>query len=144
MKYRGILTAAVAALLLLSGCAARSAQPVYSGLAAALVPAEQHTAESPEERTQNAQTENADTLTDLPPLVRIDDTLYCDTGRESTATGRCGTVDGEITSSVARTQIPTQNDQSNFGTGFAYQRGADGAVELSIDGIWYVFEPVEP
>ena len=31
---------------------------------------------------------------------------------------RCGTMDGEITSTVDGTEIPTEDNQSNFGSGF--------------------------
>ena len=35
--------------------------------------------------------------------------------------GRCGNMDGEITSTVDGTEIPTEDNQSNFGSGFGYQ-----------------------
>ena len=34
-------------------------------------------------------------------------------------------MDGEITSTVDGTEIPTEDNQSNFGSGFGYQYGAD-------------------
>ena len=52
-----------------------------------------------------------------------DGAMYYDTGRESTVTGRCGVMDGEITSAVDRTEVPSENDQSNFGAGYGYQWG---------------------
>ena len=36
---------------------------------------------------------------------------------------RCSTMDGEITSTVDGTEIPTEDNQSNFGSGFGYQYG---------------------
>ena len=39
-------------------------------------------------------------------MVRIDGKLYYDTGRESIMDARCGTMDGEITSTVDGTEIP--------------------------------------
>ncbi len=57
---------------------------------------------------------------DIIPMVRIDGELYLDTGKESNATRKCGTLDGEITSSVDGNEVPTENNQSNFGTGYGY------------------------
>ena len=77
---------------------------------------------------------------DRIPMVRIGGVLYYDTGRESTVQGRCGVMDGEITSSVEAWEIPEENDQSNFGSGFSYQIGTKvGTVELLLDGKWIVF-----
>ena len=63
------------------------------------------------------QTE-ANAMWDRIPMVRIDGKLYYDTGRESIMDARCGTMDGEITSTVDGTEIPTEDNQSNFGSGF--------------------------
>ena len=67
---------------------------------------------------------------DRIPMVRIDGKLYYDTGRESIMDARCGTMDGEITSTVDGTEIPTEDNQSNFGSGFGYQYGADDTIEI--------------
>lgn len=48
---------------------------------------------------------------DRIPMVRIDGKLYYDTGRESIMDARCGTMDGEITSTVDGTEIPTEDNQ---------------------------------
>ena len=53
-----------------------------------------------------------------PPCVMIDGIVYQDTGYVSSMLG-CGVMDGEITSEVDGTQLPAENDQSNFGTGYA-------------------------
>lgn len=79
------------------------------------------------------------TLTDLTPMVQVDGVIYYDTGTESTITGRCGTYDGEIESSVDNTQIPTEDNQSNFGTGYGYQFGRENTIEVLINGKWIVF-----
>ena len=80
-------------------------------------------------------------------LVKVDGVVYRSTGQESTVTGRCGVMDGEITSSVARGHTPVQDDESNFGTGWSYQFG-DGVIEIFLpdetdDYRWMVFEPVD-
>ena len=43
----------------------------------------------------------------------VDGKLYYDTGKESTISGRCGVMDGEITSTVDGSEIPTKDNQSN-------------------------------
>ncbi|RCX19338.1 hypothetical protein DFR58_10383 [Anaerobacterium chartisolvens] len=77
---------------------------------------------------------------DKIPMVMAGGQLYCDTGKESTITARCGVMDGEITSTVEGTQIPTKNDQSNFGTGYGYQFVTDGQIEVYINNKWFIFE----
>ena len=81
-------------------------------------------------------------VTDAPMMVMVDNTLYQSTGEVSTVDGRCGNMDGEITSQTAcGTDAPTENDQSNFGTGYGYQFG-DGTVEVLVDNQWIVFRPI--
>lgn len=80
-------------------------------------------------------------LKDRTPMVMVNGKLYYDTSRESSIVARCGMMDGEITASVAASEIPVMDDQSNFGTGYGYQYGAEeGTVELYINGKWRVFE----
>ena len=67
---------------------------------------------------------------DIIPMVMVNNKLYYDTGKESTLDGRCGVMDGKIISTVDGSEIPTQNDQSNFGTGFEYQYGSDDTIEI--------------
>lgn len=81
---------------------------------------------------------------DRIPAIMVDDVLYITTGRESTAEGRCGTWDGEITSECSGSELPTENDQSNFGTGYGYQYGErKGTVEVLVDGHWIIFATEE-
>ena len=81
-----------------------------------------------------------DVMWDRIPMVRINDKLYYDTGKESTAEGRCGNMDGQITSTVDGSEIPTENNQSNFGSGFGYQYGMDDTIEIYMNDKWFVFE----
>lgn len=76
---------------------------------------------------------------DLIPMVRVNGKLYLDTGRKSKVSHRCGTMDGTITSSVPQTEVPTQDDQSNFGTDYGYQYGQENTIEISINDEWWVF-----
>lgn len=79
---------------------------------------------------------------DLIAMAMVNNELYLDTGIESTYE-RCGLMDGEITSSVASTEKPTKNDQSNFGRGYGYQYGAEGTIEILINDKWIIFATEE-
>lgn len=81
-----------------------------------------------------------DTMWDRIPMVRVNGKLYYDTGKESTVSGRCGNMDGKITSTVDGTEIPMEDNQSNFGSGFGYQYGADDTIEIYMNEKWFVFE----
>lgn len=80
------------------------------------------------------------TMWDRIPMVMVNDKLYYDTGKESTVSGRCGNMDGEITLEVDGSEIPTENNQSNFGTGFGYQYGVNDTIEIYMNEKWFVFE----
>lgn len=77
---------------------------------------------------------------DRIPMVMVNDKLYYDTGEESIVEGRCGVMDGKITSSVDASEIPTEDNQSNFGTGFEYRYGDDDTIEIFMNEKWIVFE----
>ena len=77
---------------------------------------------------------------DRIPMVMVNGKLYYDTGRESIVNGRCGNVDGEITSTVDGSEIPMEDNQSNFGSGFGYQYGEDDTIEVYMNEKWFVFE----
>lgn len=81
---------------------------------------------------------------DLIPMVMVDGTLYLDTGHESTVEGRCGMMDGEITSQVEGSEKPSVDDQSNFGIGYGYQYGpTEGTIEIYMNEQWRVFATEE-
>ena len=81
----------------------------------------------------------------LPRMLMVDGVLYEDAGCEDTTEGRCGNMDGEITSSVESWQQPEEDGQSNFGSGFGYQIGMEpDTLEILQDGHWLVFRAVEP
>ena len=77
--------------------------------------------------------------TDTRRAVCIDGVLYYDTGAVSDSKARCGTPDGVISGTTAADALPTEDGQSNFGTGYAYQFAADGTVEVEIDGEYVIF-----
>ena len=81
----------------------------------------------------------------MPRMLMVDGVLYEDAGCEDTTEGRCGNMDGEITSSVESWQQPEEDSQSNFGSGFGYQIGMEpDTLEILQDGHWLVFRAVEP
>lgn len=84
-------------------------------------------------------TEKEIELEQVTPTVMVNDEYYYSTEKESEIYGRCGVMDGEITSTVEKTELPSQNNQSNFGTGYGYQYANNG-IEVNIDGKWIVFE----
>lgn len=78
------------------------------------------------------------------PMVMVDGTLYLDTGFPSSMEGRCGVMDGEITSSVDGSEKPTADNQSNFGTGYGYQYSMEeGTIEVYMNENWRIFATEE-
>lgn len=82
----------------------------------------------------------ANTMWDRIPMVRVNGKLYYDTGKESTVNDHSESMDGQITSEVDGSKIPTENNQSNFGTGFGYQYGEDDTIEVYMNDKWFIFE----
>ena len=80
---------------------------------------------------------------DRIPMVMIDGVLYLDTGFENADIRECGLPDGEITSTVDGSERPTKDDQSNFGTGYVYQYGTEGTVEICINDRWWIYATEE-
>ena len=77
---------------------------------------------------------------DKVPMIQVNGVLYFDTGYNSSSERKCGTMDGEITSQVSGSQIPVEDDQSNFGTGYGYQYGSiAGTIDLYMNGNWRIF-----
>lgn len=100
-------------------------------------------AEQPEAETAG---EGGDAVVggDICPAVMVEDVVYYDTGCKSSAHRRCGVMDGEITEECGGGEIPAKNGQSNFGTGYGYQYGAEGTIEVLMDdGNWYIFATKE-
>ena len=81
---------------------------------------------------------------DLVPMVMVDGVLYYDTGHNNNTDLRCGNLDGEITSTVEGWEIPSRNNQSNFGIGYGYQYGSiEGTVDINLYGKWRIFATEE-
>ena len=96
-----------------------------------------------DKETNNKETNNKgkENLSDLPPMVMVNNKLYMDTGKIAEMK-KCGTWDGAITSQVAPNQKPTENNQSNFGVGFGYQYGGEEGIDVYMNDKWYVFREV--
>lgn len=145
MKKRLLLVLSISVMLLMSACGkqtvANNEQIVESTTAVETQPNDNEKEASSEMET----TENEQSSTEIPgdriPMVMVDGLLYYDTGKESTIEARCGMMDGEITSTVDASEIPTEDNQSNFGVGFGYQYGINNSIEIQMkDGTWYVFQ----
>lgn len=108
------------------------------------VSVQQDNSDRPEEdlpETDLSKAGSADTEPEETPvrMVFFHGTLYRDTGRESTVDGRCGVMDGEITSTVEADETPTVDGQSNFGTGYGIQYGTEDTIEVYLDETWQIF-----
>lgn len=79
-------------------------------------------------------------LSDRRPMVMISGELYFDTNRESDINGRCGVMDGKISSTVDASKIPTQDNQSNFGEGYEYQYVDEDSIDIYMNEKWIRFE----
>ena len=82
---------------------------------------------------------------DLPPQVMVDGTIYGTTGYPVPGQSSDDTqTEGTITSEVDGSESPTEDGQSNFGTGYGYRAGLhDGTLEVRIDGNWVIFATQE-
>lgn len=77
---------------------------------------------------------------DVIPMVMVEGFYYYSTGEEANVVLGDEAADGEITSTVDGTQIPTENNQSNFGEGFPYRYGEEGTLEIKMNGKWMIFQ----
>lgn len=95
------------------------------------------------EKTDTESSEEVTVGGDLIPMVMVNGEIYMDTGHESTVEARCGMMDGEITSTVDGTNQPTKDNESNFGTGYGYQYGTEGTIEIYMNNKWWIFATEE-
>lgn len=141
MKKYTALVLSLIFMLVLAGCGKTtgSGEPTAGG---ANTPDIEHNEAVEREQTQPAADD--DEKWDMIPMVMVDGELYLTTGYESTVEGRCGVMDGEITSTVDGSEKPTENNQSNFGTGFGYQYGSqEGTIEIYMNEKWWIYATEE-
>lgn len=75
---------------------------------------------------------------DYPAMIMIDGKVYKDSGKvlePHTAIEQ----DGQIISTCD--EVPTENNQSNFGTGYGYQHGENDTINVQFDDGWHIFVP---
>ena len=71
-------------------------------------------------------------------MVKVKEALYINTG-EVHMTRETILVDGSIESEVDEDQIPTDNNQSNFGVGYNYHIQDEQTLLVEIDSAWFIF-----
>ena len=142
MKKWMIPLLAICSLVLLGGCGKKT-EAVKTETTTAVTTAETKTAEMTTAETADTATEAGNNTMeernwDRIPTVMVDGVLYESTGYISSAIG-CGNMDGKITSTVEGNEAPTKNDQSNFGTGYEYQRSSEGQIIVVMDAMKVIF-----
>ena len=90
----------------------------------------------------NSTKVNEEKVEAYPKAVKVSGTLYEDTGYIN-AMVKCGTPDGEIKTAVSEKELPVNDDESNFGTGYSYQVWEEGYINVQIDNKWILFKDVE-
>lgn len=90
----------------------------------------------------NSEKVNEEKVEAYPKAVKVSGTLYEDTGYINSMV-TCSTADGEIKTAVSEKEMPTKDDESNFGTGYSYQVWEEGYVNVQIDNKWILFKDVE-
>lgn len=97
---------------------------------------------------ENVAKEQNNTPKEQERIIKVNGKLYYDTGKncdEIAEVQRCGTMDGNITSIVARTEIPQKDGEANFEGARGYQFGREENqidVPLENEG-WVIFEKKE-
>ena len=76
---------------------------------------------------------------DYPAMIMVNGKLYKAAGIAFMSVEEI-VPDGKIVSTCD--EKPTENDQSNFGTGYAYQIGKNDTVNVRFEDGWHVFELV--
>ena len=145
MKKRLLLVLSISIMLLMSACGKQTVSSDEQTVESTTAVETQPNDNEKEATSEIEMTEPVQSSTEIPgdriPMVMVDGLLYYDTGKESTLEGRCGMMDGEITSTVDASEIPTEDNQSNFGVGFGYQYGINNSIDIQMeDGTWFVFQ----
>lgn len=137
-KIFKMVTALVMVLSLASGCGdTESSNTESAGDVSASEKAAVFTATITEVEDETEKTAGD---SDYPACVMVDGIIYKDTGYIDSML-KCGNMDGEITSYVDK--LPSENNQSNFGTGYGYQRSVEGQVVVFIDDECRIFRDIE-
>ena len=145
MKKRLLFVLSISVILLMSACGKQTVSSDEQTVESTTAVETQPNDNEKEATSEIEMTETEQSSTEIPgdriPMVMVDGLLYYDTGKESTIEARCGMMDGEITSTVDASEIPTKDNQSNFGVGFGYQYGINNSIDIQMeDGTWFVFQ----
>ena len=81
---------------------------------------------------------------ETPRAVMTGGVLYYDTGRESSVTGRCGNLDGEITSRCAADALPEKDGECNFTGADGWQRGPEEGPQRMPSSVTVTVSPGTP
>lgn len=77
-------------------------------------------------------------------MVKIDGSLYYDTGEDSELEARCGTLDGNLVKCADKYEIPKSDGEANFSDAKGFQIGmTEKTIEVSIDDDWEIFEKID-
>lgn len=79
-------------------------------------------------------------------IINIDGTLYYNSGLLSKVTGRCGTLDGNLTKGAEEYEIPKKDKETNFEIGkehFGYQNVTSITKEIPTENGWEIYKKVE-
>lgn len=72
-------------------------------------------------------------------MAMVNDKLFVDTGESSALVKKCGNMDFNFVSSVEQ-GAPTENYQTNFGTGYGGQYSIrENRIEIYFDEEWHIF-----
>lgn len=97
------------------------------------------------QNTQAIEETQNNTQKEQKRIINVNGELYYDTGKacdETAEVQRCGTMDGNITSVIERTEIPQKDGEANFEGARGYQFGREENqidVPLENEG-WIIFE----
>lgn len=75
-------------------------------------------------------------------LIKIENKLYYDTKKISENTKE-HKIEGTITNTVKRSEIPKENNTSNFSNNICYQKIEENKIEVLIENEWIIFEQKE-
>ena len=120
-------------IAVLTGCGKASGNGEEAAGSEAVQAAEAEDSDTIDREVEQPAKKEENNPADYPLCVMVDGIVYQDTGFHSSMIG-CGTMDGKITSAVDSTELPSQDNQSNFGTGYDYQRSVENQIIVVIDG----------
>lgn len=138
MRYMKIILLS-GMLMFLCACGKQEkAGEVLSGSPDSVSSVEQNDGVSDQEEKENSEKPDNE-KEEFVLMAKVNDKLYVDTGEISSVTGRCGVMDFTFDSSVERGE-PSENNQTNFGTGYEGQIGTrENRIEIYLNDEWHVF-----